>query len=270
VPDDALRRALRTHAISIDQIVARFLDDLETVVTRAQSVLQNKLLTLLKFDEKHAILRTPKNQRILRRLPVLWQTALDDSGLASVIQRYLDAFPSQIPAFIDILHAMNSLANTPYPIPTFNQSDYAYFNSLRLSAGADLSALVENAAAGVLTRTAYSLGALRYTDLVSHIQRSTDASVGRAENIADTGISMFFASVAATGYEKIQADSETALTYKYFGPDDRLTREFCESLLQKNRSYTRSQIDSMTNSQIPNVFVSRGGFRCRHIWALVN
>jgi hypothetical protein len=268
VPDDALRRALRTHAIRIDQIVARFLDDLETVVTRAQSVLQNKLLTLLKFDEKHAILRTPTNQRILRRLPVLWQTALDDSGLASVIQRYLDAFPSQVPAFLDILHAMNSLATTPYPIPTFNQSDYAYFNSLRLSAGADLSALVENAAAGVLTRTAFSLGALKYSELITHIQKATDASVGRSETIADTSISMFYSAVAARGYEKIQAETDGQLRFRYAGPEDRLVRPFCENLLQKNLTYTKEQINRMDNRQIPNVFISKGGWNCRHQFLL--
>ena len=47
-----------------------------------------------------------------------------------------------------------------------------------------------------------------------------------------------------------------------------MTRPFCERLLKSDRTYTREEIDRMNNGQIPNVFVTCGGFSCRHQWVL--
>jgi len=48
----------------------------------------------------------------------------------------------------------------------------------------------------------------------------------------------------------------------YAGPDDLLTREFCDHLV--NRAFPHAALQASRNGQIPNVPVSRGGYRCRH------
>lgn len=66
--------------------------------------------------------------------------------------------------------------------------------------------------------------------------------------------------------------------FLYTGPDDKLTRDFCEqvldgTILNDNRPvpiYTVGQIASMSNGQLPNVLVSAGGWNCRHEWIPVD
>lgn len=52
--------------------------------------------------------------------------------------------------------------------------------------------------------------------------------------------------------------------YVYLGPDDRVTRPFCEALVGK--WLTREEIDMLDNQQMGDCFVTRGGFNCRHSW----
>jgi hypothetical protein len=52
--------------------------------------------------------------------------------------------------------------------------------------------------------------------------------------------------------------------YWYAGPADGLVRPFCREHLGK--VYTRPEIDAMENNQLPNVFLTGGGYNCRHLW----
>jgi hypothetical protein len=60
--------------------------------------------------------------------------------------------------------------------------------------------------------------------------------------------------------------------YKYIGPRDRKTREFCEQMLSFNRVYRIEDIDELSDS-VANpefgfyeIFTWRGSFNCRHQW----
>ena len=186
--DGPVQQALRTHAKQVDATVARFLAELEHVVEIAQSKLQGRLLRLLKLDHELKIIANLANQRILRRIPLLWQQALDDAGLEGVIQRYMDTFPAQIPAFKEVLKVVNEQAAHPLPLPDFTKSDLAYLNSTTLSAGSDVSAIVENAAASGITRITFGLGTVKFHDLLNHIIKATNGSKARAASLADTAL----------------------------------------------------------------------------------
>lgn len=55
--------------------------------------------------------------------------------------------------------------------------------------------------------------------------------------------------------------------FLYVGPDDRITRPFCDKLLNKNPPiYTRSEISALNNGQGLDVFTYGGGYNCRHHW----
>lgn len=60
--------------------------------------------------------------------------------------------------------------------------------------------------------------------------------------------------------------------YKYIGPNDSLTRDFCADMLSANRVYTIEDIDALSDN-IANpefgfyeIFTWRGSFNCRHQW----
>lgn len=53
----------------------------------------------------------------------------------------------------------------------------------------------------------------------------------------------------------------------YIGPNDDVTRDFCEGVLAKDPPiYTSSEIDSMNNGQGLPVITYGGGYNCRHQW----
>ena len=78
-------------------------------------------------------------------------------------------------------------------------------------------------------------------------------------------------------FSKPNAESELdkdtfRVRYKYIGPRDSKTREFCEQMLSFNRVYRIEDIDELTDS-VANpefgfyeIFTWRGSFNCRHQW----
>lgn len=52
--------------------------------------------------------------------------------------------------------------------------------------------------------------------------------------------------------------------YWYSGPADGLVRPFCREHLGK--VYTKAEIDALDNGQLGNVFLTAGGYNCRHLW----
>lgn len=56
----------------------------------------------------------------------------------------------------------------------------------------------------------------------------------------------------------------------YFGPVGKNTRPFCLSLLSKGGTYTKQQIEGMSNGQGLPVLRYCGGYRCMHEWIWVD
>jgi hypothetical protein len=56
--------------------------------------------------------------------------------------------------------------------------------------------------------------------------------------------------------------------FAYMGPADVKLRPFCRERVGK--VFTREQIEAMDNGQMPNVFLSGGGYNCRHTFIAVS
>lgn len=56
--------------------------------------------------------------------------------------------------------------------------------------------------------------------------------------------------------------------FLYSGPIDQRCRNFC--LGRVGRVWSKGAIDRMDNGQLPNTFVTRGGYNCRHLWRPVD
>src|SRR4029077_2122198 len=90
-----------------------------------------------------------------------------------------------------------------------------------------------------------------------------DATEPQIATLYDTSISIFGRQV-----ESLQAGDDPDTPFLYAGPADAKTRPFCREHVGK--VYTRSEIDAMDNDQIDNVFLTGGGYQCRHVWLEVS
>lgn len=68
--------------------------------------------------------------------------------------------------------------------------------------------------------------------------------------------------------EATEADGDDLLRV-YVGPDDAVTRDFCDALV--SRAFTLDQIQGLSNGQTPTHPIhSGGGYNCRHSWLPVH
>lgn len=71
---------------------------------------------------------------------------------------------------------------------------------------------------------------------------------------------------------QVQAEAAGVERFIYVGPDDKLTRPFCEHVLNDRDPpiYTLEEIDAMDNEQGLDVHQYGGGYNCRHTWQPVS
>ena len=86
-----------------------------------------------------------------------------------------------------------------------------------------------------------------------------DRAQHQIETLYDTSVSIFGRQV-----EALQAGNDPDTPFLYAGPDDPLVRPFCAGIV--GQTFTRAQIDTMENGQLNNVFLTGGGYNCRHVW----
>ncbi len=121
------------------------------------------------------------------------------------------------------------------------------------TAGADLSRVAARSAVAGASRGS----------LVDGFGAVLDRSERRLRTIYDTTVSVYGRQV-----EAIQAGDDPETVFTYMGPVDDQTRDFC--LDHVGRVYTRSEIDELDNGQLDNVFLTGGGYNCRHVWMEVS
>ena len=107
------------------------------------------------------------------------------------------------------------------------------------------------------------LGLRPTVELVQDIADLLDISTKRARTVYDTAVSTFSRQVAQVG-----TTGEPSEPFIYVGPVDGKVREFC--LDHVGKVYSRARIDDMDNGQLPNVFLTGGGYNCRHQWRRVS
>lgn len=100
-------------------------------------------------------------------------------------------------------------------------------------------------------------------DLVRDVAKVLDTSEARIQTLYDTSVSIYGRQV-----EGAAAGDEPETVFAYMGPVDAKTRDFC--LERVGKVFTRAEIDEMDNEQIANVFLTGGGYNCRHVWQEVS
>jgi hypothetical protein len=121
----------------------------------------------------------------------------------------------------------------------------------------DEGAVVSRSLSGAVMRSAASAKAFRRLpqqlgDILEHAE-------ARVQTLYDTAVSIYGRQVEAEA-----AGDDAATVFAYMGPVDAKTRDFC--LGHVGRVYTRAEIDTLDNGQLSNVFLTGGGYNCRHVW----
>lgn len=147
-------------------------------------------------------------------------------------------------------------------LDAFTVSDFTRITALQALAEQDLlgQGLV---IARVLWRAlARGLVSQRTTpDLLEDLAEALDVSHHEARTLYDTTTSVFARQVEAL---KARPDD----VYAYLGPADVKLRPFCRARVGK--VFTREEIDAMDNGQLPNAYLTGGGYQCRHSWVAVS
>ena len=100
-------------------------------------------------------------------------------------------------------------------------------------------------------------------ELVAQLAEQLQTSLARAQTLFDTQTS-----VVGRQMERIATDGEPEQAYLYVGPVDARTRDWCldrVGLVEK-----RDAIEALDNGQLPNPFLTGGGYNCRHSWLAVS
>lgn len=100
------------------------------------------------------------------------------------------------------------------------------------------------------------------TAIVAALARAIEKSRAQAQTLFDTQVSVIGRQIVA---EEAQ---EPGQAYLYVGPSDGRVRDWCLDHL--GLVMTRPSIEALDNGQLPNPFLTGGGYNCRHSWMAVS
>jgi hypothetical protein len=250
-----------------DSLLERFVEELRRLVQTAQARVIATLQRQLSITDG-VIDQTPANIRLLRNLNNLYMRELDRLGLDELLRSFVDSFQAQIKYVDQILRFLSDQMQTPLPRIRWTGSDRDVLTSLQGNSVSSLETAIETVAAEAMKRTMFSVGGLKFGDLVATLTEKFETSIGVARTIGDTAMTTFYRTANDRAFQQIEATQKELLKYRYSGPEDKLERPFCRRLTDADRSYTREQINRMDNGQLPNVFITGGGYNCRHQWII--
>lgn len=183
--------------------------------------------------------------------------ALDRAGYGALAARYSDASLDAVVAQVGRLRGAAKLA-------AFVTTDDAKIVALKKLASIDLlqqGAEIAHAAWRTLAQGIFTQRPTRV--LLEDLADALDTELKDARRIYDTTVNIFSRQV-----EAMKSKGAPDEPFAYMGPVDDKTREFC--LERVGKVFTRSQIEQMDNGQLPNVFLSGGGYNCRHQFIAVS
>lgn len=260
--------AKRTDA-GITSAVSAFRSNLEDLISRATIRTLAVLRRDLDLDIEGRVVVSASNQTILRRIDKIFMQQLDGIGFQALLKGFVTSFPGQLPVFTETLEFINANLKTRLPNVTFKTPLARALAAQQISATGILRRVVEAAAETAKQKAIFSVGGYDFEALSEILATQFRKSIGQAETLAATAMAMYYRTLAANGYSQIE-QVKKEVRYVYLGPLDRLTRPFCRRMLRRTRKtpLTHTQIDKLDNGQLPNVFVTAGGYNCRHQWAV--
>jgi len=257
---------------SMDALIASFEDHLRIMVGRAQARVTAHLQKKLVFDGE-VILSSPGNNRVLRTLDAVFVREMNAQGYESLVNAFIGEFPGFLPYLNETLQSLSDQMKNPLPISKLTAADNSILASLQANATTSLEMAMEGVANSAVQSVLMSVGGLRFGDLVEMLTEKLGIAVGRAKTLADSSMAVWFRTATDRAFQAIEKGlPEQEQRYRYTaGPDDEVTRRFCRQMIaltNAGKTWTRDQIGELSNGQLPAVFITCGGWNCRHAWLL--
>jgi hypothetical protein len=244
---DGLIRAVASTAAESDVLGRQFAIELASVLRS----LERRLRPLVKDAAEGS-----RTRIIQAGIANRTRKALEDSLVQSGYSRLAETvYGARLDALVEHVLATRRLANQAAKLSgAFEQRiqaiKYLHETDL-LDEGDTISRLLWQA----VTRGVFN--AQPVDGILADLYDVVDASESQIRTLYDTSVSIF-----ARQVEALQASADPDTPFVYMGPADKKTRPFCREHVGK--VYTRAEIDELDNGQIDNVFLTGGGFNCRH------
>lgn len=266
MPDD-IQDIIDQHDDDVDAAGDEFKTRVSKILHRVELALIAWLLASLSVRDGR-IDTTSANVQVVEKIPDKVSELMRHYGWDKAISVFLSTFSDQFSVFQQLLKSQGVARP-----PIFSGADEAYFRQLTKSGARGLLG-VESAVGEIARRHATdSIGGM-LMDFQETVTNDLETIPAKARSLAITELSTFYRAVQSRGYEIMQAAQKEPLRFRYAGPssNDPVIRPFCQRLMrltEHGKTWTREQIDHMSNGQLPNVFVSCGGYNCRHQFAVV-
>lgn len=252
----------------IDNLVSLFEEEVTRIVAEARRATVATLLDRLSITDG-VVDRTQGNAKVLQGIEAMFKRAMKDAGYSTMVREYVKAWNGQFVYFQDVLDLIGKQIGKRLKVE-WGDRDKALFAQQQGQTVDMLNQVVDAQARAAQTQAMFSVGGLKASALTKRISETLDITPVRASTIADTALSTFYRSIADRGYQQVEKKLKKTIQvlYRYGGPKDKLTRPKCREWLAgtKEKGWTREYIEGLSNGQLPNPFVTCGGFRCRHQW----
>lgn len=257
---------------SDDSILSEFEREMRAVMNRIRKEMAVEFDKGFTQGSRNRIVALAGNRRLARRTAKLLEGKAATAGMSQVIDKFVKTFDGQFVFFDRVIAQINRGLKRPLPDVEFGIPEKLGFEGAKLDAKQNLAEVMDRGFSSYQQQVVLAIGGSTPKQLSEILVRRMKVTVSEAAGLADTSIASFYRTITDNGFQIIESDlPEFDIRYLYEGPLDVLTRPFCKGLLQaqtSGRNFTRNQINGLDNGQIPNVFVSGGGHRCRHQWAI--
>lgn len=184
-------------------------------------------------------------------------SALERAGYTQLVARFSDA---SLDAVVDQVERLRGAAQ----LGPFIAADDVRILALKQLAAIDLFGQGDGLSLEVWRTLSRGIFTGRHlADLLNDLADTLDTELSTARTLYDTAVNVF-----SRQLEAMKATGEPDEVFAYVGPRDDKTREFCDDIVGK--VYMRTDIDAMDNGQLPDVFLTGGGYNCRHQWMAVS
>jgi hypothetical protein len=197
---------------------------------------------------------------------------LRESGFDDAVDLYVNNWDE---LSIDGLSDVMDAADIPLSFTSVDLDLMSQLQSFNIEKALSIeNALAQNLQSSIANM---ALGGASWSDTIPELRKRVDIDVNQhLKTQLNTGLSVFDRKISEQ-----KLDMAGVTTYRYYGPSDAVTRDFCKWVLnQQSKSsfdgWTKAEIEGMSSRSdwkkgsggLGDVFTACGGWNCRHVFGV--
>jgi hypothetical protein len=261
------KQLIDQHNAAVQRAAADLQDSMSDVAKKAVSaVIVYLLARLVTRDGK--ILATADNAKLLSQVADLLNKAMVEAGLDSALADFSSQFDLQVGAYQTLLQTLRM------PVAELPASSERFLSEHRVAITLSFLGLAHTFASDMRDRALLAINQTTNSltsELLNHVDRISAAF----EREASSSLFEHYRLAGDILTTILATTTRKPVLFVYDGPSaaDPKIRPFCAALMsqaERGKVWTRAEINELDNGMLPNVFVTCGGFNCRHQWRPTN